>query len=221
MLKHTSVKRRVMPRKRGYASTSTGRAADLSEVQLRNTDKMPLLMRFSMTALFPNFLIDLNKRRLRNIIPCPRMGTISTRVAIVAKRLLKKLAVNSLKLTKGKRIRTMESRVQKKPSAKCLKPRKVKHFQRNTVRKYREKAKRVRTMGSRVQRKPSANSLKLMKGLDCKAARKIFFSLPSDMDLKVKRKHLRQRFLDKPYITIWTWCKKFESERITVRPHEN
>ena len=44
------------------------------------------------------------------------------------------------------------------------------------------------------------------------AARKIFFSLPSEMSLKVKRKHLRQRFPDKHSGTIHKWCQKFDSE---------
>ena len=44
------------------------------------------------------------------------------------------------------------------------------------------------------------------------AARKIFFSLPSEMSLKVKRKHLRQKFPYKPYNTIHNWCQKFDSE---------
>ena len=47
---------------------------------------------------------------------------------------------------------------------------------------------------------------------ECKAARKIFFSLPADMDLKVKRKHLCQKFPYRPYGTIYSWCKKFDSE---------
>ena len=47
---------------------------------------------------------------------------------------------------------------------------------------------------------------------ECKAARKFFFSLPSDMDLKEKRKCLRQRFPNKFYDTIYSWCKKFDSE---------
>ena len=44
------------------------------------------------------------------------------------------------------------------------------------------------------------------------AARKFFFSLPPDMDLKEKRKRLRQRFPDKPYMAIYKWCEKFHSE---------
>ena len=47
---------------------------------------------------------------------------------------------------------------------------------------------------------------------DCKAARKVFFSLPSDIDLKVKRKHLRQKFPHKHRSTIHRWCRKFDSE---------
>ena len=47
---------------------------------------------------------------------------------------------------------------------------------------------------------------------ECKAARKIFFSLPSDMDLKAKRKHLCQKFPYRSYGTIYSWCKKFDSE---------
>ena len=47
---------------------------------------------------------------------------------------------------------------------------------------------------------------------DCIDARKIFFSLPLSMDLKEKRKCLRQKFPNKPRNTIWIWCKKFDSE---------
>ena len=43
-------------------------------------------------------------------------------------------------------------------------------------------------------------------------ARKFFFSLPSDMTLKEKRKRLRQRFSDKHRNAIYCWCKKFDSE---------
>ena len=43
-------------------------------------------------------------------------------------------------------------------------------------------------------------------------ARKCFISLPSDMSLQEKRKHLRQRFPDIPNTTLWRWCKKFASE---------
>ena len=49
-------------------------------------------------------------------------------------------------------------------------------------------------------------------------ARKFFFSLPSDMDLGEKRKHLRQKFPEKHRGTIFKWCKKFESERLTAPP---
>ena len=48
------------------------------------------------------------------------------------------------------------------------------------------------------------------------AARKFFFSVPSDMDLKEKRKYLRQKFPEKHNGTIYNWCKKFESERLTA-----
>ena len=44
------------------------------------------------------------------------------------------------------------------------------------------------------------------------AARRIFFSLPSDMDLKAKYKHLRQKFPEKPPSTIHRWCQKFDAE---------
>ena len=47
---------------------------------------------------------------------------------------------------------------------------------------------------------------------ECKAVRKIFFSLPSDTDLKEKRKHLCQKFPCRSYSTIYSWCKKFDSE---------
>ena len=43
-------------------------------------------------------------------------------------------------------------------------------------------------------------------------ARELFFSLPSEMSLKAKRKILRQRFPDRRSSTIRRWCKKFESE---------
>ena len=32
------------------------------------------------------------------------------------------------------------------------------------------------------------------------------------MDLKEKRKRLRQRFPNKPHTTLHNWCKKFDSE---------
>ena len=44
------------------------------------------------------------------------------------------------------------------------------------------------------------------------AACKFFFSLPSDISLAEKRKHLRQKFPDKDPSLIWIWCKKFDSE---------
>ena len=44
------------------------------------------------------------------------------------------------------------------------------------------------------------------------AAREFFFSLPADMPLTEKRKHLRQKFPEKHYNTIYKWCKKFDSE---------
>ena len=44
------------------------------------------------------------------------------------------------------------------------------------------------------------------------AARKYFFSLQPDMNLKEKRKCLRQRFPNKCRHTIYRWCKKFDSE---------
>lgn len=47
------------------------------------------------------------------------------------------------------------------------------------------------------------------------AAREFFFSLPLDMDLKEKRKCLRQRFSNKDSRTIYNWCKKFDSESPT------
>ena len=47
---------------------------------------------------------------------------------------------------------------------------------------------------------------------DCIAAREFFFSLPSDMDLREKRKHLRQKFPNKSSSRIYKWCKKFDSE---------
>ena len=43
-------------------------------------------------------------------------------------------------------------------------------------------------------------------------ARKCFISLPSDMSLQEKRKHLRQKFPDIPNTTLWRWCKKFALE---------
>ena len=47
---------------------------------------------------------------------------------------------------------------------------------------------------------------------ECIAAREFFFSLPSDMDLAEKRKHLRQKFPNKSSSQIYKWCKKFDSE---------
>ena len=47
----------------------------------------------------------------------------------------------------------------------------------------------------------------------CKASRKIFFSLPSGMDLKKKRKILRERFSDTSDSTIYRWCEKFDLEQ--------
>ena len=44
------------------------------------------------------------------------------------------------------------------------------------------------------------------------AARKLFFSLPPDMTLTEKRKHLRQRFPEKHVNTVRKWCQKFDSE---------
>ena len=44
------------------------------------------------------------------------------------------------------------------------------------------------------------------------AAREFFFSLPSDMNLKEKRKRLRQKFPEKHNGTIYNWCKKFDAE---------
>ena len=45
------------------------------------------------------------------------------------------------------------------------------------------------------------------------AARKIFFSLPSEMNLKEKRKILRQRFPNENRDTIiYRWCQKFDAE---------
>ena len=52
---------------------------------------------------------------------------------------------------------------------------------------------------------------------ECIAARKLFFSLPPDMDLKEKRKRLRQRFPNKHSATVYRWCKKFESEHHLYR----
>ena len=46
------------------------------------------------------------------------------------------------------------------------------------------------------------------------AAREFFFSLPSNMDLKQKRRCLRQRFLNKDPKVIYNWCKKFDSESV-------
>ena len=56
------------------------------------------------------------------------------------------------------------------------------------------------------------NMSKAMQSPERIAARKFFFSLPADMDLKDKRKHLRQRFPNNPRQTIYQWCKKFDSE---------
>ena len=56
------------------------------------------------------------------------------------------------------------------------------------------------------------------EGLECKDARKFFFSLPSDMPLPEKRKRLRQKFPENHRSTILRWCKKFESERLTAPP---
>ena len=47
---------------------------------------------------------------------------------------------------------------------------------------------------------------------ECRDARTIFLSLPRQMDLAEKRKHLRQRFPKKSTALIWKWCKKFNSE---------
>ena len=47
---------------------------------------------------------------------------------------------------------------------------------------------------------------------ECIAAREFFFSLPSDMDLAEKRKHLRQKFPNKSSSQIYKWGKKFDSE---------
>ena len=47
---------------------------------------------------------------------------------------------------------------------------------------------------------------------DCKSAREVFLSLPSDMPLKEKRKYLRQWFNGISPSTIWRWCQKFDSE---------
>ena len=44
------------------------------------------------------------------------------------------------------------------------------------------------------------------------AARKLFFSLSTDMTLTEKRKHLRQRFPEKHVNTVRKWCQKFDSE---------
>ena len=44
------------------------------------------------------------------------------------------------------------------------------------------------------------------------SAREFFFSLPREMDIAEKRKHLRQRFPDVNHCKIWKWCKKFDSE---------
>lgn len=44
------------------------------------------------------------------------------------------------------------------------------------------------------------------------AAREYFFSLPSSISLAEKRKYLRQKFFDKDCMTIWRWCRKFDSE---------
>ena len=47
---------------------------------------------------------------------------------------------------------------------------------------------------------------------ECRDARTIFLSLPPQMDLAEKRKHLRRRFPEKSTALIWKWCKKFDSE---------
>jgi len=44
------------------------------------------------------------------------------------------------------------------------------------------------------------------------AAREFFFSLPREMDIAEKRKHLRQKFPDVNHCKIWKWCKKFDLE---------
>ena len=51
-----------------------------------------------------------------------------------------------------------------------------------------------------------------MQSPDRTLARKFFFSLSSDLNLKEKRKCLRQKFPHKPCRTIYQWCKKFNSE---------
>jgi group I intron endonuclease len=46
------------------------------------------------------------------------------------------------------------------------------------------------------------------------AAREFFFSLPQEMPIAEKRKHLRQKFPEKSRVRIWKWCKKFDSEDV-------
>lgn len=47
---------------------------------------------------------------------------------------------------------------------------------------------------------------------ECTAAREIFFSLPTDMPLTDKRKHLRQKFPQTHRTTVLKWSKKFDLE---------
>ena len=82
-------------------------------------------------------------------------------------------------------------------------------------RKHTEETKRKMSkakMGKKRSEETCRRMSESKETSECKAARKFFFSLPSDMDLKEKRKCLRQRFPNKIYDTIYSWCKKFDSE---------
>ena len=118
-------------------------------------------------------------------------------------------------IKKAKRTRCMVNRqlkvfwangTQKKASKRCQKHRKVESTQKKRNEKCL-KQKWVKTFRGTCRRMSESKETS-----ECKAARKFFFSLPSDMDLKEKRKCLRQRFPNKIYDTIYSWCKKFDSE---------
>lgn len=75
-----------------------------------------------------------------------------------------------------------------------------------------EEARRNMSEARKGKKHTAETRRKLSKANDTperRAARKIFLSLPADMPLPEKRKHLRQKFPEKSRGTICRWCESF------------
>ena len=86
------------------------------------------------------------------------------------------------------------------------------HFYGKTLSKeHRQKLSKAIT-GKKHSSESKQKMSEVRESAECKDARKIFFSLPPDMDMGKKRKQLRRKFPNKSSSQIWRWCKKFDSE---------